>query len=277
MSPIAPLRPGRQSRLRLAYALAVLLPVLGTVLTQHMAFLHGIPNSTNLLAVVIVGILGGLSPSMAAIAVAVLTRILYLSIIPDHSFSFGYELLHVVIMFAAAFVVWFMNRNRRHSEEKLEATLVALQERTDDLVSSLNSSRCACWTLDLDSGRSERWYSGSYQLYGRPYSEFEQLSSLQPLVHPEDDVRLRELMVRMRTSWEPVIFEHRVIWPNGEIHTLEMRGNRVAGRGCVWRGVTLDITERKKTKPPSCARKSSPRWVVWPPLWRTRSTTRSSR
>ena len=58
MSPIAPLRPGRQSRLRLAYVLAVLLPVLGTVLTQHMAFLHGIPNSTNLLAVVIVGILG---------------------------------------------------------------------------------------------------------------------------------------------------------------------------------------------------------------------------
>ena len=71
MSPIAPLRPGRQSRLRLAYVLAVLLPVLGTVLTQHMAFLHGIPNSTNLLAVVIVGILGGLAPSLAAIAVAV--------------------------------------------------------------------------------------------------------------------------------------------------------------------------------------------------------------
>ncbi len=113
------------------------------------------------------------------------------------------KLLHVVIMFAAALVVWFMSRNRRHSEEKLEATLVALQERTDDLVSSLNSSRCACWTLDLDSGRSERWYSGSYQLYGRPYSELEQLSSLQPLVHPEDDVRLRELMLRMRTSWEP--------------------------------------------------------------------------
>jgi PAS domain S-box-containing protein len=248
MSPIAPLRPGRQSRLRLAYVLGVLLPVLGTVLTQHMAFLHGIPNSTNLLAVVIVGILGGLAPSLLAIAVAVVTRILYLSIIPDHTFSFSYEFLHVLIMLAAAIVVWFMSRNRRLSEEKLETTLVALQERTDDLVSSLNSSRCACWTLDLDSGRSERWYSGSYQLYGRPYSELEQLSSLQPLVHPEDDVRLRELMLRMRTSWDPVVFEHRVTWPNGEIHTLEMRGNRVAGRGCVWRGVTLDITERKKTE-----------------------------
>ena len=84
MSPIAPLRPGRQSRLRLAYLLAVLLPVLGTVLTQHMAFLHGIPNSTNLLAVVVVGILGGLWPSLVAIGVAVVTRCLYIAIVHDH-------------------------------------------------------------------------------------------------------------------------------------------------------------------------------------------------
>ena len=248
MSFIAPLRSGRQSRLRLAYALAVILPILGTVLTQHMAFLHGIPNSTNLLAVVIVAFLGGLPPSIVAIAVALLARTLYLIVTPDHTFSLFYEVLHFVIMVAAALVVWFMNRNRRESEEKLEATLIALEERTDDLVSSLNSSRCACWTLDLDSGRSERWYSGSYQVYGRPYSELEQLSSLQPLVHPDDDLRLQEVMLLMRTSWEPVVFEHRVIWPNGEVHTLEMRGNRVAGKRCVWRGVTLDITERKKTE-----------------------------
>jgi PAS domain S-box-containing protein len=218
------------------------------VLTQHMAFLHGIPNSTNLLAVVVVGILGGLLPSLLAIGVAAVTRILYILVVHDQSFSFSYEFLHVLIMLAAALVVWYMSRNRRRSEEKLEGMLVALQERTDDLVSSLNSSRCACWTLDLDSGRSERWYSGSYQLYGRPYSELEQLQSLQSLIFPEDDVRLREMMLRMRTTWEPVVFEHRVVWPNGEVHTLEMRGNRVAGRGCVWRGVTLDITERKKTE-----------------------------
>jgi len=248
MSFIAPLRPGRQSRLRLAYALAVLLPVLGTVLTQHMAFLHGIPNSTNLLSVVVVGILGGLSPSMLAIGVAVVTRSLYLLVVHDHSFLFSYELLHVLIMVAAALVVWFMNRERLRSEERLESILVALQERTDDLVSSLNSSRCACWTMDLDGGRSARWYSGSYQLFGRPYSELEELPSLIPLLHPDDQQAFQDLTLRMKTAWDPVVFEHRVVWPNGEIHTLEMRGNRVAGRRCVWRGVSLDITERKRTE-----------------------------
>lgn len=248
MSLIAPLRPGRQSRRRLAFALAVLLPVLGMVLAGHLLILHGTSNSANLLAVVVVGILGGLAPSMVSIGVAEATRCIYVLVTRDPDFSFSYESLHVLILIAAALVVWFMNRHRRHSEEELEATLIALQERTDDLVSSLNSSRCACWTLDMDSGRSERWYSGSYQLYGRPYSELEQLSSLQPLVVPEDNQRLIDLMRRMRESWEPVVFEHRVIWPNGEVHTLEMRGNRVAGRRCVWRGVTLDITERKKTE-----------------------------
>ncbi len=248
MSLIAPLRPGRQSRDRLAYVLAVVLPVLGTVLTQHMAFLHGIPNSTNLLAVVVVGTLGGLAPSLVAIGVAAITRILYILVVHDQTFTFSYEFLHVLIMFAAALVVWFMSRNRRRSEEKLEAMLVALQERTDDLVSSLNSSRCACWTLDLDSGKSARWYSGSYQLFGRPYSELEEMPSLISLLHPDDQPALRELRVRMKADWDPVVFEHRAIWPNGEIHTLEMRASRVAGRRCVWRGVTLDITERKKTE-----------------------------
>ncbi len=94
--------------------LAVILPILGTVLTQHMAFLHGIPNSTNLLAVVIVAFLGGLAaidawPSRSRL----LARTLYLIVTPDHTFSLFYEVLHFVIMVAAALVVWFMNRNRR--------------------------------------------------------------------------------------------------------------------------------------------------------------------
>src|ERR1700684_2940831 len=127
MSFIAPCRSGRPSPLRLAYVLAVILPVLGTVLTQHMAFLHGIPNSTNLLAVVIVAFLGGVPPSLVAIAVAVTARIIYLIVTPDHTFSPFYEGLHVLILSAAALVVWFMNRNRRRSEEQLEATLIALQ------------------------------------------------------------------------------------------------------------------------------------------------------
>jgi PAS domain S-box-containing protein len=248
MSFIAPLRPGWQSRRRLAFMLAVILPVVGTVLTVRLDILHGVPNSTNVLAVVMVGILGGLAPSLLATLVAVVTRSYFLLAGVEPMLSIYYEVLHAALLITAALVVWFMSRQRQRSEERLEAALIALQERTDDLVASLNSSKCACWTLDLDSGRSERWYSGSYQLFGRPYSELEELPSLLPLVHPDDRQRLRDVMQSMRSSWEPVVFEYLVVWPNGEVHTLEMRGNRVSGRRCVWRGVTLDITERKKAE-----------------------------
>lgn len=248
MNLIAPLRYGQQSRRRLAFVLAVVLPVVGTLLTERVPVLRATPYSLHLLVVVVVGFLGGLAPSLLTIGVALLLRGFVLVMVPERSMSIKFEVMHILVMLASAFVVWFMISLRRRSEEKLETTLVALQERTDDLIASLNSSRCACWTLDLDSGQSERWYSGSYQLYGRPYNELEELPSLLPLVHQEDDQRLRDVMILMRNSWDPVVFEHRVVWPNGEIHTLEMRGNRVAGRRCVWRGVTLDITERKKTE-----------------------------
>ena len=248
MSFIAPLRPGRESRRKIAFVLAVFLPVIATVLTDRVGALRGLPYSLHLLAVVVVGILGGLAPSLLTVLVSLLSRCCLLLISTEHTLSIYAELLHVLVLVAAALVVWFMSRERQRSEEQLEAALVALQERTDDLIASLNSSRCACWTIDLDSGKSERWYSGSYQLFGRPYSELEEMPSLLPLVHPDDDQRLRDLTESMRNSWESVVFEYRVLWPNREVHTLEMSGNRVSGRRCVWRGVTLDITERKKAE-----------------------------
>jgi PAS domain S-box-containing protein len=248
MSFIAPLRPGRESRRKIAFVLAVFLPVIATVLTDRVGALRGLPYSLHLLAVVVVGILGGLAPSLLTVLVSLLSRCCMLLMSTEHTLSIYAELLHVLVLVAAALVVWFMSRERQRSEEQLEAALVALKERTDDLIASLNSSRCACWTIDLDSGKSERWYSGSYQLFGRPYSELEEMPSLLPLVHPDDDQRLRDLTVSMRNSWESVVFEYRVLWPNREVHTLEMSGNRVSGRRCVWRGVTLDITERKKAE-----------------------------
>ncbi len=248
MNFIAPLRAGRQSRRRIAYVLAVGLPTIGIFLTEHVAALSLLPYSLQLLAVVVVGILGGLGPSLLAVLVIVVVRGLLLLFSQQPRLPFSVEALHTLLLVGSAVLVWMMNRRRLRSEEKIEATLEALQERTDDLVASLNSSKCACWTLDLDSGKSERWYSGSYQLYGRPYSDLEQMSTLHPFVHPDDHQRLQELNHTMRSSWEPVVCEFRVLWPNREVHTLEMRANRVAGRRCIWRGATLDITERKKTE-----------------------------
>ena len=99
--------------------LAVLLPVSGTVLTQHMAFLMNSQDSTNLLAVVVVGILGGLPPSMVTVGDNIGGA--------DVSFSWSLritvflpsiEALHLVLLIAAALVVLVHQPDWRHSEKR---------------------------------------------------------------------------------------------------------------------------------------------------------------
>ncbi len=49
----------------------------------------------------------------------------------------------------------------------------------------------------------------------------------------------------MKTSAEPLVKEFRVLWPDGEVHWLESRGTRIPGSHGIWRGITVDITDRK--------------------------------
>ena len=155
------------------------------------------------------------------------------------------DILGSFFILLGACLISFITESRRKVAEELQVALSSLQERTDALVESLNSSKCASWIIDLDSGKSARWYSGSYPVFGRPFSEIEQAPSLRPYLHPDDQPRLSELVQHMKTSYDPIVFEYRAPWPNGEIHWLEARSTRVPGKGCIWRGVTVDITERK--------------------------------
>ena len=233
------------SRRGVAYVLAVVLPVLGTLLTWYIPGLHALPYALHFLAVVFVGSLGGLPPALLTVALAVFTRMGLGAALPQSATPIHLEIPRALVLTAAALLVWLMNWSRLRSERKLGAALAALQERSDTLAETLNSSQCASWTIDLDSGMSARWHAGSYPVFGRPFAELEPLPSLRPLLHPEDQPRLDGLVELMRSTSETVVFEHRVPWPNGDLHWLEMRGTRVSGRPCVWRGVTVDVTKRK--------------------------------
>ena len=104
MSFIAPLRPGRESRRKIAFVLAVFLPVIATVLTDRVGALRGLPYSLHLLAVVVVGILGGLAPSLLTVLVSLLSRCCMLLMSTEHTLSIYAELLHVLVLVAAALV-----------------------------------------------------------------------------------------------------------------------------------------------------------------------------
>jgi PAS domain S-box-containing protein len=225
-------------------ALAIVLPPLLAFLTTHVRVLQHVSFSLFFLTTLLIATIGGLAPSLTAAGVALAISIA----VPLSGRPAGFyarDIPRDLLLFFAAVMFSFISDSRRRYEAELRIALEELRERSDELVASLNNSKCACWTLDLESGRSARWFIGSYPVFGRPFRELEAMPSLSPLLHPEDRIRLKALVDTMRTTAEPVVFEHRVPWPNGEMHWLEMRGNRIAGPGLQWRGVTVDITERK--------------------------------
>jgi len=238
----------RISRRALAYVLAVAMPFLSAILLQHAAFLHPIPFGPYFLTIVLIATIGGLAPSLLALAVSILARYLFpIAGSPLFPLSHTDAMRYIFLLLCAVIISLIANRVQR-SQSKLEHALADLHERTDALIESLSAGKCASWTIDLGLRQSARWYSGSYPVFGRPFAEVERLPSLEPLLHPEDQPRLAAVREAMRTHDTPIVFEHRVPWPNGELHWLEMRATRIPGPGCRWRGITVDITERKLTE-----------------------------
>jgi signal transduction histidine kinase len=232
-------------RRTLAYVCAVLLPFVSAIVMQRTQFLRPIPFALYFLTIVIVATLGGSVPSILALVCSIVARVLF----PLNAEPFlpvtRPDLLRYVFLLTAAGIISIIGNRVQRSRQTLETALADLHERSDALIESLAAGKCASWTLDLDSGKSARWFSGSYPVFGRPFSEIEQLPSLQPLLHPNDRSNLFAVRESMRTTDGPIVFEHRVPWPNGELHWLEMRATRIPGPGCLWRGITVDVTERK--------------------------------
>jgi len=64
----------------------------------------------------------------------------------------------------------------------------------------------------------------------------------------EDRLRFEAAMQGVARSAKIFHAEYRVQWPNGEIHWLESRGTHSPVDAGIWRGVTIDITDRKNAE-----------------------------
>jgi signal transduction histidine kinase len=245
MSSVSSLRRRLENTTALSYPLAIVLPLLGSWLTLHVHYLRALPFAMQFIALALVATLGGLPPSILGIFVAFISQNYLQTWLYGSAPLPLYDPIRLAIIFLGALIVSIGRSSRLRSGRKLEIALLDLQDRSAALIETLHSSKCASWVFDLDSGKSPRWYSGSYPIFGRPFSEIETMSSLVELLHPDDQPRLALLAAQMRSTSDPIVFEYRSPWLNGEIHTLEMRGTRVPGPRCVWRGLTMDITERR--------------------------------
>ena len=243
--PLSPARKRDRNWKVLAYALAVVLPITASALTAHFLVLQTIPFSLYFISITLVASLGGLAPALVGMVCSELSRNYFL--LPNRGILHidSFDLIRLGILMAAAAVISAIAGRRKKAAEELETALALLQDRSSALIESLHGGRCASWILDLDLGQSPRWYAGSYEIFGRPFAVIEAMPTTVPLLHVEDQPRLEALRDQMMTTREPVVMEYRVPWPNGEIHHLEMRATRIDGPRNVWRGLTVDLTERK--------------------------------
>ncbi|WP_263379476.1 PAS domain-containing protein [Granulicella paludicola] len=238
------LRHSALNRRTLAYILALLLPMLGTILAGKVSIFRPFPFAPYFISMGLIATIGGLWPTLVGLVITVL---FYSGIVGqgvEPSEIANPDRYRYVFLTLTSLIVGIISQRRLTSENKLAIALAELHERTDALVDSLHTSKCASWTLDYATDPSVRWYSGSFPIFGRHYSEVQELSSLIPFSHPDDQPRFEALERDLHLTSDPIVFEFRCIWPNGELHWLEMRATRLPGRAPRWRGVTLDVTER---------------------------------
>ncbi|MDP9037926.1 MAG: ATP-binding protein [Acidobacteriota bacterium] len=193
----------------------------------------------------------GSGPALASLGVTALAARLYL----PHTearliLSHGRITTALVILLTGGLTVLLI-RSFRVSErrlgdlvERLQEQAGRLREQAEALIEAQQASRSAAWTLDTRTW-STRWYDGGAEVFGRPHDEITALGSPTSLVLEEDRIKITDAAEYTIRTGLPFRVEFRVLWPDGEIHWLEARGTPLANRPEIWRGTTMDVTERK--------------------------------
>jgi PAS domain S-box-containing protein len=132
--------------------------------------------------------------------------------------------------------------DRKRAEEELEETRRHLELAVD-------GAGLGIWTVDPRDGTT--WYSDrSRDLWGVDHELRLDARTMKTYIHPEDWEKVLEPW-RKDFPGDYVNFEHRVVWPNGDIRWVQSIGKAIRGPDGVVHtlsGIHLDVTERKRAE-----------------------------
>jgi PAS domain S-box-containing protein len=129
---------------------------------------------------------------------------------------------------------------------KTEETLRATEER---LRLALEAAHIGTFDWEVTTNRliSSRWYE---ELWGFKAGEFSgRDDAFLERIHPEDRPAISAELNRCIAACEPFVSEFRVIWPDGSVHWLLIRGEFSfdnSGKPLQLRGVVMDISDRRR-------------------------------
>jgi PAS domain S-box-containing protein len=132
--------------------------------------------------------------------------------------------------------------DRKEAQEELEET-------RRHLVLAVDGAGLGIWTVDPRDGTT--WYSDrSRNLWGVDHELRLDAEMMWQYIHPDDREKVLE-PYRLNFPGDGVNFEHRVVWPNGDIKWVQSIGTVVRGEDGIVHtlsGIHLDITERKRAE-----------------------------
>jgi PAS domain S-box-containing protein len=167
--------------------------------------------------------------------------------IVNGAYMLGFPFLVVFVAIAYEFGADMIRSVRLAS--RLQASEAALRLSERRMAQASDAARLGMW--EWDRAGNEIWASAPCRaIYGFATDEPIDSDKITQRVHPDDREAWRvqlDLSLQAEGIHESV---HRVVLPDGAVHWLDVRG-RVemrADRGALLRGVSLDITERRRAE-----------------------------
>jgi PAS domain S-box-containing protein len=137
-------------------------------------------------------------------------------------------------------------RGRRRQYDA-RARLKELREGEQRLQTALRAGRLGAWTVDLPS-LNLHCSESCRTHFGRKTGDPFLYADMEDAIHPEDRAQVRAALEQVLESGEDYVIEHRLLWPDGSVHWVDLRARVVrnsAGVATQLVGVSSDITARK--------------------------------
>jgi PAS domain S-box-containing protein len=234
-------------RLALGYVAAIVLPCLFIVVSFRTHALHSTPMALSLASVAVITIFTGLGPGL--VASVWMTLFFNFDVAdPGHLFAIGGRELNetAAILIVSLLVTFFFDR-QHIIDNRLRIALNSLQGQTDALKEAQQASGSVAWTFGVEDRRI-RWAEGGAEIFGRSFDDPSMAELPIQLVVEEDRAAVEKSFAHAFETRDPFQIQFRSRWPNGELHWLESRGTPSPSDKRLWRGVTIDITDRKNTE-----------------------------
>ena len=161
----------------------------------------------------------------------------------------GRALFYSAIIFSVGLLVTWICHRQNVIGARLRMALASYRAQTEALMEAQQGSNSVAWTLNIGRTAAFEWAEGGAEVFGRPFAELAALNS--PLNHSLWRKTARslkqhewQLRARQRSFTRSIECDGRMERSIG----LRAGGRLPLVEAGIWRGVTIDVTDRKNAE-----------------------------